>query len=295
MTSSLAYDGLIEAMEQTGEFRVLRRFEPRESYGYVDKPLVGLFVDVEGTGLNADEDAIIQFAAVQFEFDRAGNVGRILSTFDGLEDPGVPLEPEVVDITGLTDDDLRGQKINDAGVAAILGDVELVIAHNAEYDRHMIERRFPGFDTVPWACSQRDVTWETFGCRYIGLEFLLMKACGEFFAPHDALDDCRVGLHVLAAPRAFDRSPFSMLVHSVQQPTLRLYAWDSPYSTKDRLRLRRFRWDAGVKCWRKDLKPAELEREHAWLLKNVYNGDEDWASQASVTKISALDRYSSRA
>lgn len=302
-------------------YRVLRRFRARDSYGtLVSEPHIGLYVDVEGTGLDATSESIIQFAGVQFEFDTAGNVGRALETYSALDDPGRPLSSEIVEVTGLTDERLHGQKIDDGRVAALLDGVELVIAHHAEYDRQMVERRFRGFEALPWACSQRDVEWKHFDCQYIGLEYLLMKACGEFFEPHDALDDCRVGLHILAAPRyepkegapcccapdaqtAEDwclahgepRSPFSFLLESVRQPTLRVWAWDSPYETKDALRLRRYRWDAERRCWRKDVKPAQLADETAWLLKNIYAGDVQSAKAAKMSKIAAKDRYSVRA
>src|ERR1051325_6204329 len=197
-----------ELLRASPEHRILKMFRPRDTYGVVTDPAIGLFVDVEATGLNTDEDSIIQLGAIRFEYDRAtGAVGRVLSSLAMLEDPGRPLDPVIVEVTGLTDEALRGKRIDDTQVAAMLSDVELVVAHNAEFDRHMTERRFEGFDSVPWACSQRDVPWERFGCRYVGLEFLLMKACGEFYLPHDALDDCRAALHVLATPRADERLP----------------------------------------------------------------------------------------
>jgi DNA polymerase III subunit epsilon len=290
----LDYGEIAELLAASPEYRVLRMFAPRAMYGVVADPRLALFVDVESTGLNTDEDKIIQFGAVLFEYDASGAIGSVQASYSSREDPGVPLSREIVEVTGLTDAQLKGQRINDESVAALLSDVSLVIAHNADFDRRMIERRFTGFDRIPWACSQRDVDWKRFGCQYIGLEFLLMKSCGEFFLPHDALDDCRVGLHILATPRADDRSPFSYLIDSVNTPTLRLWAWQSPFATKDRLRLRRFRWDGDRRCWWKDLKPEQLADEQEWLLEHVYAGDPDWAQAAGTTEISALDRYSRR-
>lgn len=285
------------ALEERGDYRVLRKFEPREHYGHLtDEPFVGVYVDVEGTGLDTDEDRIIQFAGVRFEFDRVGNIGRVLASYSALEDPRRPLSPEIVALTGITDDDVRCRSIDDAAVAQLIDGASLFIAHNADYDRKMVEKRLPGFDRVSWGCSQRDVEWERFNCRHIGLEVILNRACGEFFTPHDALDDCNVGLHILATPRDADgRSPFQCLLASVKEPTLRLWAFDSAYHTKDKLRLRRFRWDADARCWRKDLKLAQLEAEQAWLLEHVYDGDLWNHSSAQVTKVSPLDRYSVRA
>jgi len=277
---------------------------PRPEYGVIADPRPALYIDVESTGLNTDEDMIIQFAAVRFEFNSAGQIGLVGPMYAGYEDPGVPLAPEITEITGITDAMLAGQRLDEAKIAALAEGCQLAIAHNADFDRKMVEKRLAGFDRIAWACSQRDVKWERFGCRGVKLDYLLMQICSEFYDAHDALRDCLAGVHVLATPRLkleqleIDRTevtPFQLLLDSVRQPTLRLWAWGSPFSTKDRLRLRRFRWDGDSKCWWKDVKPAELEAERAWLLEHVYDGDEGFAARAAVTKISAYDRYSVRA
>lgn len=291
-------------LEQHPDFRVLRRFQPRHEYGLVKDPKAALFVDVETTGLNIGEDSIIQFAAVRFEFDAAGNIGQVGPVLSAYEDPGKPLDAHIVELTGITDAKVAGQIIEDSRVAAILDGVVLVIAHNADFDRKMCERRFKGFDTVAWACSQRDVKWERFGCRGLKLDYIMAMLCGEFFGGHDALADCLAGVHVLAAPRLqleqpeFDRTtvtPFQMLLDSARQPTIRVFAWGSPIETKDRLRLRGFRWDPNSRVWFRDLKAGEVEAEQVWLLENVYDGDELYAKRATTSKISAKDRYSVRA
>lgn len=298
MTAALT----LEQLEQHPDYRVLRRFRPRESYGSITSPKIGLYVDVESTGLNTDEDRVIQFAAVRFAFDSAGNVGQIGPTFCGLEDPGVPLSPEVMAVTRLTDEQLKGQKIDDAKVAEILDGVVLVIAHNADFDRKMVEKRFTGFDTIAWGCSQRDVPWDALNVRGMKLDYLLMEACREFYQAHDALADCLAGLHVLGHPRFLSlhaeapltETPFQMLLRSVREPTFRVWARSSPIETKDRLRLRRYRWD-DRRCWHKDVKAADVDAEKAWLTDHVYDGDFDWAGIILVTKVSRFDLYSRRA
>lgn len=292
----------LQEIEQHPDYRVLRRFVPRPEYGIVAERKVGVFADVESTGLNTDEDKIIQLALVRFEFDRAGNIGLVGPMYSGYEDPGVELSTEITEITGITDAMVKGKQLDGQKITDILAGADLMIAHNADFDRKMCEKRLVGIDKIAWACSQRDVKWEKFGCRGIKLDYLLMLLCGEFYDAHDALRDCLAGVHVLATPRLKleqleverrELSPFQMLLDSVRQPTLRLYAWDSPYHTKDRLRLRRYRWYPDpVKCWAKDIKPDELEAERTWLLEKVYAGVCDYSD---VKKISAYDRYSVRA
>lgn len=289
------------------DYRVLRRFRPRDRYSdeQLTDPKVGLYVDVETTGLNTDDDRIIQFAGVRFTFDSTGRIGQVGPTYAELEDPEFEITPEISELTGITPAMVKGKKIDDGLVDALMQDVVLVVAHNADFDRKMLERRFSGFDSVHWACSQRDVKWERFGARGVKLEYLLMECCGEFYDAHEALADCLAGVHVLAHPRAsieqidiergLEVSPFQMLLDSVREPTLRLCAWSSPIWTKDRLRLRRFRWNPTSRVWQKDVKASELEAERQWLLEHVYDGNSNLASYASAEKVSRKDLYSVRA
>lgn len=294
MTLTPEHQKAMIALDGCDEVRVLRRFRPRHAYGIVNEPKVGLFVDVETTGLDTDVDKVIQFAGVRFEFDTEGNVGHVGPTYAALEDPGAPLSADVVDITGITDEQLRGQKIDDAKVAELLDDVVLVIAHNADFDRRMIERRFTGFDARYWACSQRDVKWEKFGCRGLKLDYLLVMLCGEFYDAHDALADCLAGVHVLTTPRAEGKSPFQALVESVRTTTYRVFAKNSPFPTKTQLRLRHYKWlPDPVRCWVKDVKADEVDVERAWLQENVYGPGR--IDHSEVKKISSLDHYSIRA
>lgn len=299
------FAALAAQLEGHPDFRVLRRFRPRADYGLVTEPKVGLFVDCETTGLNTDEDRIIQFAGVRFEFDGAGRIGQVGPVLSEYQDPGVPLTSEIMELTGITDEKVRGRQIDRRKLAQLLDGVVLVIAHNADFDRKMCEKDLPGFADVAWACSQRDVKWERFGTRGVKLDYLLPQLCGEFYDAHDALADCLAGVHVLATPRlpieqidiehGATLTPFQMLMASVREPTLRLCAWRSPIETKDRLRLRRFRWDAQSRVWFKDIKSSELEAERAWLLEHVYDDDEELLAYASAEKVSRRDLYSVRA
>jgi DNA polymerase-3 subunit epsilon len=282
------------------DHRVLRRFVPRPEYGLLTDPRVGVFVDVESTGLNTEEDKIIQIALVRFQFDPAGNIGMVGPVYCGFEDPGAPLAADITEITGITDAMLKGQRLDEKKIGELLTGADLMIAHNADFDRKMIERRIKGADRIAWGCSQRDVKWERFGSRGMKLDYLLMTTCGEFYDAHDALRDCLAGVHVLATPRMMvgqtELSPFQCLLESVRQPTYRLWAWQSPFSTKERLRLRKYRWNAEKKVWTKDLKAEDLPAEQDWLRENVYGGHTlDDSDPSRVTKISAFDRYSVRA
>jgi DNA polymerase III subunit epsilon len=51
------------------------------------------------------------------------------------EDPGIPLDPKITKLTGLTSSDLAGQAIDEAAAVEILSSADIIVAHNAAFDR----------------------------------------------------------------------------------------------------------------------------------------------------------------
>ncbi len=49
--------------------------------------------------------------------------------------PGIPIPEYITKLTGISDDIVRGQKIEEDAVAHYLQGVDLIIAHNAQFDR----------------------------------------------------------------------------------------------------------------------------------------------------------------
>ena len=80
----------------------------------------------------------------------------------------------------------------------------LIIAHNASFDRRFLERRFPGFIDKPWACSAGQVPWAEEGLGSRKLDYLLSRF-GFFYDGHRAMADCHAVLHLLSLNRFSDR------------------------------------------------------------------------------------------
>ena len=136
---------LAKALEQSGRYRVIERLERRGRYsdGPCASPRAGVFVDVETTGTATATDRIIQLAMVPFTFDSSGRIFDVQESRTWLEDPGVPIPEEVTRLTGITDEMVHGQRIDDDVVNQLLADTHLVVAHNAAFDRAFCERRLP--------------------------------------------------------------------------------------------------------------------------------------------------------
>ena len=86
--------------------------------------------DLETTGLSSREDTIIEIGAVVMKG------GKELDRFQTFVDPGRKLEKKIVDLTGITDDMLKGApKIGEVmpKFLEFVGD-RVLVAHNADFD-----------------------------------------------------------------------------------------------------------------------------------------------------------------
>jgi DNA polymerase-3 subunit epsilon len=288
---------MADALVGSGDYRVIRRLEPQTEYHPPDNSpkLIAAVVDVETTGTNPDRDRIIELAICLFEYSRHdGRIYKVLGSWEWFEDPGLSIPREITNITGITDEMVSGQSIDDGAVNDLLGRAVLVIAHNAPFDRRFLERRLPAFATKHWACSRSDIDWKAEGIRSSALEFVAY-ALGFFYDGHRAGSDCRATLHVLAQQLpGTGRLALQALLEKARTPTWRLWARESAIETKDFLKNRGYTWSPGEfgrpRCWYRDVSDADKAAEVAWLRANVMGPDQAvWA-----LRITAKDRYSDR-
>lgn len=283
-------------LEASGDYRVLRRLAPRAGYADVAelpesaRLYKALYLDTETTGFDSRNDKIIELGMLRFEYDAEGNVYGVEELYDAFEDPGRPLSDEVVGLTGITDDDVRGQRFDDAAVEAIAASTDLVIAHNAAFDRPFLERRFTVFKDKPWACSSRDVGWRALGFRSSSLEFLAFRR-GFYYDAHRALVDCRAGLELLAVPLAEGEAPpMRLLRANASRRTARLWAEGAPFEKKDVVKARGYRFNGANRVWWVDVPVDDLDEELAWLASEVYGA----RRPLPYLEYGALQRYSGR-
>lgn len=291
------FEALARQLDETGEFKVLRRFMPRASYGALqdgEEARTALFVDVETTGKNWMNDRIIEFAGVPFTFGmQSGTIIEVGTPFVSLEDPGRSIPTEIVRLTRITDEMVAGHQIDETQVRALVDNAQLLIAHNAKFDRPFLEARFPFFEEKHWACSINDVPWEQHGLGSVKLGWLLMEHTGLYFRAHRAEDDCLAAIHVLATPFADDASlPMRHLLETSRRTTVVLRAVNSPFDTKDLLKARNYQWDPGTaeraKSWQKEVADDAVEAELAWLRDTIYKG----RGAPETRKLTARTRYS---
>lgn len=292
LTEGQELESTIASLEATGNFRVIRRFECPDRYSSADESqkLVGVFLDVETTGMDPETDDVIELAMVPFEFSSDGKVYRVLPAYVQLHEPGKPIDPLIEKLTGITNEMLKGKRIDPDEVRNFLQGVSILVAHNARFDRPFFEKTLPELQDFAWACSLQEVPWKDFGIESSKLEYLAYRA-GVFYDGHRAEIDCQVGIHLLAQNWiGQEETPFMSLLKSARETKYRLWASGSLYEAKDLLKARGYRFDGSIKTWYLDLNREHIEAEKEWLSANAYPKSQSDV-RLGLTAISAKSRY----
>jgi DNA polymerase-3 subunit epsilon len=252
----------------------------------------GIVIDTETTGLDLDEDKIIEIGIVAFEFDKeTGEVFRILDTYNGLEDPKMPIPADSFAVHGISDAMVAGQRIDESRVAALVQDAEVIIAHNSGFDRPFLEARFPLFAKLAWGCSLAQINWKELGLGSLKLDYIAYR-CGFFFEAHRAEADCRALLEILqfTLPDSGIR-PLKLLIDRYSLKNYKVWANGSRFETKDVLKARAYRWDGDEKCWHTTVDESALDAELDWLKLAVYGGR---SATVNIDMFDAYSRFSKR-
>jgi DNA polymerase-3 subunit epsilon/ATP-dependent DNA helicase DinG len=151
-------------------------------------------LDLETTGLDEHRDAIIEIGAVKFR------AGEELASFETLVNPGRRLPNEIVQLTGITDDDLVGApKLHSVlpQLTRFVGHLP-VVGHSVGFDLAFLRR---------WNVLNANRSLDTFGLATVlvpeAQRYSLENLSNYFGFPpetsHRALDDARNSFRLFTA------------------------------------------------------------------------------------------------
>lgn len=136
--------------------------------------------DLETTGLEPERDRVLEFCFVELDED-LNELGR----WSRLVDPGVPVSREIEELTGITNEMVKGQPpfaVHARRIQALVQDA-LLVAHNASFDVPFLHRELqragqpglaPDHPTVDTLAIERHVNSHRLGevyARYLGQPF----------------------------------------------------------------------------------------------------------------------------
>lgn len=162
-------------------------------------------VDTETTGLDPGTDEVIGIGLLCLRVQ--AHTGRVLDvvarSFQWREPGWMSSEAEAT--VGITRAELQGLRFVGREIDRVLSATDLVVAHNAAFDRPFLERAIPAMIDLPWACSLTDIAWRSDeGLAQASLDYLLSR---HGVAPSGGRpeDDCQALAYLLAQP--LPRSP----------------------------------------------------------------------------------------
>ncbi|MBY4611037.1 3'-5' exonuclease [Rhizobium sp. 9T] len=288
-------EDMARTLEESGNYRILRKLTARP-IASVRRPQfsrLGVVLDTETTGLNHRSDEIIEIGAVAFTFADDGTVGDIVGIYGGLQQPSRPIPPEVTRLTGITDSMVEGQVIDIRSLSDLIEPADLIIAHNAGFDRPFCEAFSPLFTGKAWACSVSEIDWSARGFEGTKLGYLVGQA-GYFHEGHRAVDDCHALLEILDRQPGEGESPFAELYRASQRSRIRIFAEHSPFEMKDHLKARGYRWSDGsdgrLKSWWIEVGENDLGDELSYLRSEIYRWRE---ADPPTVRLTAFDRFKS--
>ncbi|MGC9387199.1 MAG: 3'-5' exonuclease [Hydrogenovibrio sp.] len=283
---------LAQQLDASNDYQVLRRFRPVNQYHPPQEPPYHqvCLIDTETTGLDTSACEIIELGYQVVEFDSHGNFYRVLLAKNFLNEPEGDISAEVTQVTGLTREDVQGHRIPWQEVEADLAEVPFCVAHNAAFDRPVVERYHHLFVDKVWGCSASQIDW--FHLAKVSSrsqEFLCWKVGQFFYDAHRALDDVQALTHLLSQPISDERLPaLHFLLQAIRQQKVLIKATGAPFELKDALRQRGYRWQVTERVWQKVFEASQQQDEIAWLIENN-------TPNATIIKLKATDTFSVRA
>ena len=270
----------IRSLEMFGNYRVTKRFKKVDSYNNdsenIDKQLklIGVFVDVETTDSSAERDKVIELALVPFEYTPDGKIYRVLDSYVEFQDSGIPVPQFITELTGITDEMVKGKSFDFAKVNALIESASIIIAHHAEFDKKFVEKIFPLFKNKLWGCTVAHIKWRKENISSTKLEYLAYTY-GVFYSAHRAEIDSLIGVHILAQTLPIsNKLALKVLLENAVSKYVKIWALKSPFETKDLLKARGYKWSDGsnskFKSWYKIIKEELKEEEFEFLYSEIY-------------------------
>lgn len=237
------------------------------------KTCQGAVLDLETSGMLPRADEILEIGFRLFEYDPSeGRILKVGERYDARQEPEQPVSAFITQLTGLTDDMLRGQRIHWDEVDRLLDPVDLIIAHNARFDRPFVDLKSRVSPRKLWGCSASQIDWNEKGFGTSKLQ-LLSVFHGFYTDSHRALRDAEATLHLLTFEDEKGTPYFRELLKTTKKKRIRMIASQSPYDSKDVLKARGYHWNNNERSWQKMLDAESKESEVAWLERRVYQGD----------------------
>jgi len=288
----------LKELYKNNNFILLKKYEGEDIDANNDAQLTELdkdsdkiricVIDLETTGLSHDDDEVIEIAVKLIEVDKkSGNYVTAVKKYESYNQPKKRIDEEITALTGITNEMVKGKEIDWTLVEKLFSYSQLIVAHNAWFDRNMLEKYIRPRNI--WACSSNDVDWKKRGFSKSSLELLSIWH-GFYYEAHRAMNDVNATIHLITHPH-YDIKPIAELIENAKKPHYNIvnkFSYNEEYVKSLRKRNRAYRFNRDNKSWNILLNDEKkLEEEKEWLADNIYNG----IFNGAIKFIDLYDKY----
>jgi DNA polymerase-3 subunit epsilon len=246
-----------------------------------------LILDTETTGLDFEKDEIIEIAIRKWIYHKKDHcLIKPVEEYSALNEPvNNEISEAITEITGITKADVLGKKIDWSIVARLIHESDFILAHNAGFDRPMIEA-VPAVSEISsskiWACSLAQVDWAKKGFLSSKQE-LLSIFHGFHYAGHRALTDIDALANILLKGDYLQE-----ILQNAKTKQVRVDSVQAPFDSKDLLKANGFSWNAASKFWTRLVAEPQIEEMKVFLTDEIYPKGR---MSAQFTPINIRDRF----
>jgi len=247
------------------------------------------FLDTETTGIDRHHDKIIELAIKVVTFEKSScEIVSIDQVYESFNDPDEDIGHDITLLTGINNDMVEGQSIDWKKVDEIFQFVEIIVAHNAGFDRAFMDRYSLQSPKKLWGCSVNDIDWLSRGFSSAKQE-LLCYWHGFYFNAHRAMSDVDSLIHLVTHNFYGKDRPLIELIEKSQSPSYIIFADNFKYDPikKDILKGNKYRWNNKQKIWYKSVKLNDIDEEKDWLTATIYGS----YFEGKVQEVNPIDKY----
>jgi len=167
---------------------------------------------------------------------------------------------------------VEGKSIDWNIVNNIVNNSDMMVAHNASFDRGFFDLVSDLSKEKIWCCSVNDINWSDLGFSNKKQELLCIWH-GFYYSSHRAMNDVNALIHLVTHKSYKNEKPLRQIINASKNSTYRIYAENFKYNEekKNIIKNNKYKWDPARKVWWKEVKLDDLEVEKIWLTEIIYN------------------------
>lgn len=228
-----------------------------------------VFIDFETTGFDEKKDEVIEVAFISVLFDDEYNLLKVVDKYNEFQEPNEPISEFITNLTSITNEIVKGKVIDWSIVENALEQADIIIAHNAQFDKKWALKYTNLDPKKKWACSVDLIDWKLkYGTKNAKLETLKKSYKIKSGKSHRAIGDV-ITLVKLLKQQGKQGTFFQELYNNFHEKHVRMICHGVKYDDKELIKQFGFRWFGKDKYWYKNIPVSQKKEAETKLRKTV--------------------------